>query len=194
MPVRLVFKPYGDAAYKLQGSEDAEKIFKVLWQRASHFAVVNSFVPVLNYPEPGAKRVKRVMRTCAAFPCRQLIEAGYWALEWPASLRERAADAALVLYGKAKEQCYKAMLSQSKGLFWEGEGGWDDLMLFHDSQLLFYVCSHDKEGEILAPRSLFISLDLLPTGCPSRREWVLRGDQVPPVFLRRLLALDAFRA
>jgi len=180
-----VFRPFGPVSYELKGTEAAIRIFGELWRQASHFAVVNPFLPVLDGPEIGTKKLKRVQRACRNFPCLQLVEQAYWATAWPGTVDHH--PPALLLHGRVETNFYTMMFGQSKGIFWEEQKGWEDLMLFSESTLMFYVCTHERVGEIIGPITLFSTLTLSPTAPLLQDEWVIRGDLIPPVVLKRLL-------
>jgi hypothetical protein len=60
-------------------------------------------------------------------------------------------------------------------------------MLFSGPRVMFYVCTHEKFGQVIGPASLLNALALSPLAQPLQDTWAICGDPLPSGVLERIL-------
>jgi hypothetical protein len=176
---------YGPYCYELDKYPLGLGELKKLCDVASEFAIVNSMAPEANDPHGQVKKRRRIKKLLREFPVlTATVNEAVWAYEWPGTV---SSHPTLLVIGKAINQCMDEVIASTKSIYWHGPNGWQDLMLFSDGRLLFYVCSHAKIGSafLTADLSKHIGLPAITIG--SNVKFRIEGDQMPSVLLADLL-------
>lgn len=148
----------GELSYDLTGQEPALEIFKVLWESATEFAMIN-LVPVIT-EDSGKEKRRSFQHAFACFPALQpAMTQAMWASEWPGT-GTISPPFRLLISGKTRRLDFERMFDEHSSVFWTKYGGWEDLMLFSKGALMFYVCSHERFGSIFGGEALFQRIGL----------------------------------
>jgi hypothetical protein len=175
------YSSYSSTFYELTGMESPIKVFKALWERSTSFAIVNSLVPVID-SYGGKKKLKSVQNSFKSFPpLHGVFKEACWASIWPGT--SLLSEAALILFGQVESTNFDKMFSHCNSVYWRAPGGWDDLMLFYQDQLLFYVCSHEQFGVIMGEDSFLKKLGLSPINQGNNKTWEIKGRAIEPSML-----------
>ena len=62
-------------------------------------------------------------------------------------------DCALMATAETKPNYKKILIEESESIWWKGFNIWDDLTLFRNDELIFYVCTHEEFGYLYLPKS-----------------------------------------
>ncbi|EIJ44286.1 hypothetical protein BegalDRAFT_3472 [Beggiatoa alba B18LD] len=185
--VQKKYKPFGQYQFDITADEPAERIFKLLWKKAIHFAVVNAGVSFFQDKGSAASR-KSFVAAFDEFPIlKKCMHQAWWANTWAGTTLY--SHAMLLVFGNKYTDDFDIFFENIDGLYWHGGESWDDLMLFHHDCLLFYVCTHEKFGSIFGNTQLFKELALSSQQLhPAKHDkWIIQGIPVSPQIITELL-------
>jgi hypothetical protein len=97
------------------------------------------------------------------------VSAIYAAFKWPGTLTN--IPSVLVIANKKDETLRKS----NKGLHFQTENGWEDLILFRGERVMYYVCSHERFGTVFGDDSTFTALTVSPEKCDESSELSIMG-------------------
>jgi hypothetical protein len=197
-------EPWGSAIYRLQGNEDPQRIFPLLWNAASEFSLINWTVGVPSFAvhaapgetsvsgvrtlglRLGQKKLRKVVQSARTalddFPAvRGLLGAAWWAEAWPGTIEHEPLP--MLLLGEVARTEYQDLFQDLRTVFWAHDGGWEDLALFRASKLLYYVTTHEESGAVFGDPSFLGQLGLKGTIYQAEAEFGITGHRIPTEFL-----------
>src|SRR5262249_658207 len=152
---KLLF--FGNRKYIFDGNE-GRGTFELLMSQGTFFSIINHSIPYFD-GVPGREKLKRARREVAVLKLiTDSIICAAWVTDWPGT--SLAKPPRLAIFAELDEIQRNYLFEECSSVFWKGFHKWEDLIIYHNRQILFWECFHERTACVYGSEKFLDSLGL----------------------------------